>query len=158
MRRLRSRYGAGPAHLLAIVASLAIAVAAVVGWTQRPRDLLNVLIWFAAAIVLHDLVLLPIYSIADRAALGWLPARVTAYARAPALISVLVLAAVFPTVLGFGAHQEHNASGIVEHGYLARWLLLTGVLFALSGLAYVVSGRRAQAARPPSPGRPSGRE
>jgi hypothetical protein len=49
---------------------------------------------------------------------------------------------VFPTVLGFGAHQEHNASGIVEHGYLARWLLLTGVLFALSGLAYTLRGVR----------------
>lgn len=136
MKRLRARYGAGPAHLLATLASFAIAAAAVLGWTQRPRDLLSVLIWFGAAIVLHDLVLLPIYSLADRLTLGRLPARVAAYVRVPALVSVLVLVAVFPTVLGFGAHQEHNASGIVEHGYLVRWLLLCGVLFAVSGLAY----------------------
>jgi hypothetical protein len=138
MRRLRARYGAGPAQLLATLASFAIAGAAVVGWTQRPRDLVNVLIWFGAAIVLHDIVLLPIYSVADRLTLGRLPARVAAYVRVPLLISVFVLAAVFPTVLGFGAHQEHNASGIVEHGYLARWLLLSGVLLALSGFAYAV--------------------
>lgn len=142
MRRLRARYGAGPAHLLATVASLAIAGAAVVGWTQRPRDLTNVLIWFGAAIVLHDLVLLPVYSLLDRVTVGRLPMRMAAYVRVPALVSALVLAAVFPTVLGFGAHQEHNASGIVEHGYLAHWLLLTGVLFALSGFAYALGSRR----------------
>jgi hypothetical protein len=143
VKRLRARYGAGPAHLLATLASFLIAAAAVIGWTQRPRDLLTVLIWFAAAIVLHDMVLLPIYSVADRLTLGRLPARAAAYVRVPALISALVLLAVFPTVLGFGAHQEHNASGIVEHGYLARWLLLSGVLFALSGLTFAVRGLRA---------------
>ncbi len=142
MSRLWSRYGAGPAHLLATLASLAIAGAAVIGWTQRPRDLVSVLIWFVAAIVLHDLVLLPLYSLADRLTLGRLPQRVAAYVRVPALVSVLVLAAVFPTVLGFGAHQAQNASGIGEHGYLPRFLLLCGVLFAISGLAYAISGLR----------------
>jgi hypothetical protein len=142
MRRLRARYGAGPAHLLATLASLAIAGAAVVGWTQRPRDLLSVLIWFGAAIVLHDIVLLPIYSVVDRQTFGRLPVRAAAYARVPALVSAFVLVAVFPTVLGFGAGQEHNASGIVEHGYLARWLLLSGALFALSGLAFAARGVR----------------
>jgi hypothetical protein len=140
--RLRARYGGGPAHLLATIASLAIAAAAVIGWTQRPRDLENVLIWFGAAIVLHDIVLLPIYSLIDRHTLGRLPASLATYVRVPVLTSALVLAAVFPTVLGFGAHQEHNASGIVEHGYLARYLLLTGALFALSGLTYALRSRR----------------
>jgi hypothetical protein len=139
---LRARYGAGPAHLLATVASLAIAGAAVIGWTQRPRDLENVLIWFGAAIVIHDIVLLPIYSLVDRHTLGRLPASLATYVRVPVLTSALVLVAVFPTVLGFGARQEHNASGIVEHGYLARYLLLTGALFALSGLTYAIRGRR----------------
>ncbi len=142
MKRLRERYGAGPAHLLATLASFLIAAAAIIGWTQRPRDLLSVLIWFAAAIVLHDMVLLPIYSIADRLTLGRIPAAVAAYVRVPALVSLLVLAVVFPTVLGFGAHQEHNASGIVEHGYLARYLLLSGGLFAISGLAFALRGVR----------------
>ena len=142
MKRVWQRYGGGPGQLLVTLASLAIAAAAVIGWTQRPRDLVNVLIWFAAAVVLHDLVLLPAYSALDRLTLGRLPVQAAAYARVPALVSALVLAAVFPTVLGFGARQEHNASGIVEHGYLARWLLLTGILFALSGLTYAVRRRR----------------
>jgi hypothetical protein len=142
IRLLRARYGGGPAHLLATVASVAIAAAAVVGWTQRPRDLENVLIWFGAAVVIHDVVLLPMYSLIDRHTLGRLPASLATYVRVPVLTSALVLVAVFPTVLGFGAHQEHNASGIVEHGYLARYLLLTGALFALSGLTYAICGRR----------------
>ncbi|HEX3802509.1 MAG TPA: hypothetical protein VHV75_06700 [Solirubrobacteraceae bacterium] len=141
MRQLRARHGSGPAHLLATLASFAIAGAAVIGWTERPRDLVSVLIWFGAAIVLHDLVLLPIYSLADRLTLGRLPSKAAAYVRVPALVCLLVLAVAFPTVLGFGAHQEHNASGIVEHGYLARFLLLCGVLFALSGLIYAVRER-----------------
>jgi Na+/melibiose symporter-like transporter len=143
MSRLRARYGGGPAHLLATLASLAIAAAAVIGWTQRPRDLMSVLIWFAAAIVLHDLVLLPLYSLLDRITVARLPRRAIAHVRVPLLISVLVLAATFPTVLGFGAGSEHHASGIIEHGYLARWLLLSGVLLALSGLSYAAArGRR----------------
>jgi len=139
---LWARYGGNPAHLLATIASLAIAGAAVMGWMQRPRDIEQVLIWFGAAIVLHDVVLLPIYSLIDRHTLGRLPANVAMHLRVPALTSTLVLIVVFPTVLGFGARRELVASGVVEHGYLARWLLLTGVLFALSGLAYAVSGRR----------------
>jgi hypothetical protein len=142
MRKLRARYGAGPAHLLASIASLAIAGAAVVGWTQRPRDLPHVLIWFGAAIFVHDIVLLPVYSLVDGLTLRRLPARAATYIRVPALISGLVLAVVFPTVFGFGDRTEYAASGIAEHGYLARWLLLTGVLFGLSGLGYAVGSKR----------------
>ncbi len=142
MSRLRARYGGGPAHLLATLASLAIAGAAVVGWTQRPKDLESVLIWFVGAIVLHDMVFLPLYSLLDRVTVGRLPRRAIAHVRVPLLISLLVLAATFPTVLGYGAGSEHHASGVVEHGYLVRWLLLCGALFALSGLSYAARGRR----------------
>ena len=144
MRRLRARYGAGPAHLLATLASFLIAAAAVIGWTQRPRDLLTVLIWFAAAIVLHDMVLLPVYSIADRLTLGRLPgedrrvrARSGTGQRARAGRRV-------PDRARLRGHiRSTMPAAIVEHGYLARWLLLCGGLFALSGLAFAVRGVRA---------------
>ncbi len=138
MKRIWRRYGAGPGHLLATVASFAIAAAAIVGWTQHPKDLHWVIEWFIAAILLHDLVLLPLYSLADRVTIGFLPRRAAVYVRVPTIISLLLLATVFPTVLGYGEHTEHNVSGIVEHGYLLRWLVLTGVLFALSGLAFAL--------------------
>jgi hypothetical protein len=141
VKRIWRRYGEGPLHLLATLASIAIAGAAVYGWSQRHRDLEPVLEWFVAAILLHDLVLLPIYTLADRVTVGFLPTRAAVYFRVPALISGLVLAAVFPTVLGYGGHSTYNLTGIREHGYFVRWLALTGALFALSGLAYAVRGR-----------------
>jgi hypothetical protein len=142
MSRLRARYGAGPAHLLVLIASFAIAGAAVVGWFQRSHDLEGVLIWFAAAIVLHDVVLLPLYSLLDRITIARLPARSTAYVRVPAIISGLLMLVLFPTILGLGAHTEHAASGITEHGYLLRWLLLTAARFLISGGAYALGPTR----------------
>jgi hypothetical protein len=141
-RRLGARYGGSPAHLLASLAALAIAAAAVLGWLQRPRDLEGVLIWFGIAAVLHDLVLLPLYSLVDRISIGQLPRHLGAYVRVPALISGLLFVVLFPTILGYGAATFHGASGLTEHGYLARWLLLSGVLFALSGLAFAARRRR----------------
>jgi hypothetical protein len=146
MRLLRQRYGGGPGHLLVTIACLAIAGAAVIGWSQRHKDFENVLIWFAAAIVLHDLFLLPLYGLLDRATVGRLPLRAAAYVRVPALICGLVLLAVFPTVLGFGARTARHVSGVTEHGYLARWLLMTGAVFLISGFAYVLSAQRSSAA------------
>ncbi|WP_249011521.1 hypothetical protein [Conexibacter sp. DBS9H8] len=141
MRALWRRYGAGPGHLLLSAACLAIAAAAVIGWTQRPGDLMSVLIWFAAAVLLHDLVALPLYSLLDRHSIGRLHPHLAVFLRVPALISGLVLLATFPTVLGFGAHTAEQLSGIREQGYLLRWLVLTAGLFALSAVLRLSSRR-----------------
>jgi ABC-type amino acid transport system permease subunit len=155
-RRFRAAYGAGPLHLLALVAGFAIATAGVLGWFQRPRDVGSVVVWFAAAIVIHDVVLLPLYSLLDRIVLA-LHRRVprprgfphglnaAPYMRIPAMLSGLLLVVFFPVIFGLGAHTELAASGIPERGYLARWLLATGVMFALSGGAYAVAVARARA-------------
>jgi hypothetical protein len=154
---MRSHYGAGPLHLLALLASFAIAGAAVVGWFGRPRDVVSVLVWFGAAIVIHDFVLLPLYSLLDRLAFaGWLtrpeqaqrppregPVNPVPYLRIPAILSGLLLAVFFPVIFGLGSQTELSASGIPESGYLARWLLATGVMFMASGLAYAVAIGRA---------------
>lgn len=165
LRRFRALYGAGPLHLLALLASFAIAGAAVVGWFERPRDVVNVLEWFVAAILIHDLVLLPLYSLLDRIAFGGRSPRIdrahataprrlvnpTPYLRIPAILSGLLLAVFFPVILGLGNQTELSASGIPESGYLARWLLATGVIFALSGIGYAVAVSRAGAPRDPGP-------
>jgi hypothetical protein len=159
LKQFRSLYGAGPLHLLALLASFAIAAAAVIGWFERPRVVVNVLEWFVAAIVIHDLVLLPLYSLLDRIAFGGLGKRgvraqhaaapelvnPTPYLRIPAILSGLLLAAFFPVIFGLGHQTELSASGIAESGYLARWLLATGVLFAVSGVVYAVAVARARA-------------
>ena len=158
---MRSHYGAGPLHLLALLASFAIAGAAVVGWFGRPRDVVSILIWFGAAIVIHDFVLLPLYSLLDRIAFaGWRTPAERAqpqtreslvnplpYLRIPAILSGLLLAVFFPVIFGLGSQTELSASGIRESGYLARWLLATGVMFIASGLAYGVAVGRASRRR-----------
>lgn len=162
--RMRALYGAGPLNLLVLAASFAIAAAAVVGWLQRPRDVLTVLEWFAAAIVLHDLVALPLYSLLDRIAFGRVgagrsraygdaraPVSAVAYLRIPAMLSGLLLLVFSPVLFGLGSGSELSASGIAESGYLARWLLATGLMFAASGLAYAVAMARARAAAPAPP-------
>jgi hypothetical protein len=159
LKRFRALYGAGPLHLLALLASFAIAAAAVIGWFERPRVVVNVLEWFVAAVVIHDLVLLPLYSLLDRIAFGGLGKREvrahraaapelvnpTPYLRIPAILSGLLLAVFFPVILGLGRQTELSASGIAESGYLARWLLATGLMFAVSGVTYAVAVARARA-------------
>ena len=68
MRRLLRWYGANPLHLLALLGSFALAgYAAVQLVSPRP---LAVAVWFAGAVVGHDLLLLPLYSLADRSVIA----------------------------------------------------------------------------------------
>jgi hypothetical protein len=147
-------YGEGPLHLLVVVASFAIAAAAVVGWFERSSDVVGVLAWFIAAIVAHDLVLLPLYSLLDRIAFGRSAGRVprgsgfavdpAPYVRVPAMLSGLLLLVFFPSIFKLGDSTFRIASGMSQSGYLARWLAAAGVMFALSAVAYAVALRRAR--------------
>lgn len=153
LERVRRSLGTGPVGALALLASFAIAGAAVIGWFQRPREVVSVLEWFAACILIHDLFVLPFYTGLDRLLLGPLHARAhrsgpgvlrpARFLRIPLILSSLLFVVFFPVIFGLGRQSELSASGIPEHGYLARWLLATGVMFALSGVAYIVARARA---------------
>src|SRR5690349_25058879 len=67
----RRIYGSHPLHLLTLVAGFALFL--YVTATIKPTALWNpntwwqsIAVWFAAAIIAHDLVLFPIYALADR--------------------------------------------------------------------------------------------
>ena len=64
------------------------------------------------------------------------------YVRVPALVSGLLLLVFFPAISGKGEGAFHGVSGLDYDGYLARWLLITAALFALSGAAYLLRGSR----------------
>jgi hypothetical protein len=157
--RFRALYGASVGNLLVLVLSFAIAGLAVVGWFQRPRDVTTVIEWFVAAVVLHDLVAVPVYTLLDRIVSGSLrhagrrrtilgAVNATPYLRVPAILSGLLLVVFFPVILGLGSQAELTASGIAEQGYLAKWLIASGVLFGLSGVAWGVAARRGTPAAP----------
>ncbi len=166
MRWLRRHYGAGPLHLLTLVACFALAGYA----TSRlvisgPPE--KAVVWFLVAIVGHDLVLWPLYALADRSAVRLArrrPERLPRvpwvnHVRVPVVICVALLTVSFPLVLRMSEPAYHAATGLTEAPFLDRFLLVVGVVFAASALLYAVrlgaAGRRVSAAPPTCRG-PSG--
>jgi hypothetical protein len=141
--RFRQRYGAGPVHLVAHAAGLAIAAYALVQLLGEKRWV-NFAAWFLAAAVLHDLVLLPAYTALDHVVRARLPKPATHrvpivnHIRAPALISALLLLVYFPLILGPAGPAYLSAAGHHPTGYVRNWLLISVALFAGSGAAYAV--------------------
>jgi hypothetical protein len=103
--------------------------------------------WLLAAAVLHDFVLLPLYSAGDRAARQALRGAIN-YVRVPAGLSLLLLLVFWGTIAGKGAGTYHAVSGQDFEGYGTRWLLVTAALFTASALVFLVR-RRSAGHRPP---------
>jgi hypothetical protein len=117
-------------------------------------------VWFVGAAIIHDLVLYPLYALADVAGR---PRRrsvppVTNHVRVPAALSGLLLLVWFPLILGASEREYVASVGLDTSPYLGRWLLVTGVLFAGSALVHAVRRRRAGSRTPagPGPGRSAG--
>lgn len=153
-RRATTRYGADPLHLLALLACFALA-----GYAASRVVVAGIwagfLVWFVGAAIVHDLVLFPLYSLADVAArsrrwrrwrhrprpgVRWPP--MTNYLRVPGGLSGLLLIVWFPLILGGSSRTYRAATTLDTSPYLGRWLLVTGVLFAGSAVAYAVRLRR----------------
>jgi len=138
VRSLHHTYGAGPLHLLGLVACFALSGYAVTRFFDHPEPW-NVLIWLALAIVAHDLVLFPLYSALGRAAerlpqhVG--PVRLINYVRVPALLSGLLLLVWFPLILDLAPESFERVAGRSPDVYLERYLLITGGVFLVSALA-----------------------
>ena len=137
---MRDRYGASPLHLLAHLVLLPLVAFALLQIAER-GDAMRILIWLALSAVVHDLLLLPFYGVLDQAAQR-ATGRAINYVRVPLLLSGLLLLVFFPAISGKGNGAFHGVSGLDYEGYLARWLLITAALFALSGAAYLVRGSR----------------
>lgn len=101
----------------------------------------NVVLWLVAAVVLHDFLILPLYSAADRGARALLPGTKVNYVRVPAGLSLLLLAVFWGTIRGKGEGAYARVSGLAWDGYGTRWLLVTAALFALSAAVYLVRSR-----------------
>jgi hypothetical protein len=131
MRRL---YGATPVHLVAHLALLPLCAWALIELLGA-RQAANIVAWLVAAVVLHDFLVLPLYSGADRAMRLAAGARIN-YLRVPAALSLLMLVVFFGTIGGRGEGAYRAASGLEYDGYAMRWLLVSAALFAASALVY----------------------
>lgn len=66
---IRRHYGANPLHLLVLLGCFALTGYAATRVAAGPT-LPRILLWFAAALVAHDLILFPLYALADRSLTG----------------------------------------------------------------------------------------
>ncbi len=150
MSRLFARtYGDGPRHLIGVTVAI---VAAAYAWTQifaQPQAW-QVVLWFVGAIIAHDLVLLPLYTllyaVAKRAGRsGHRPARdvtVLHHLVVPAAVSVLLLVVWLPEILRVSDVNFRALASLSSHAYLSRWLLITAGLFLASAIVYAARRSR----------------
>lgn len=139
----RRWYGESPWQLVLLAASFALTGYA--GVRLLNGDTLGVLVWFVGAALLHDMVLVPLYSLADR--LPRLAGPYVNYVRVPAALSLLLLLVWFPLISGPPGTYE-PATGMRGGGFALRWLLVSAALFLLSGLLLLArTARTARTAR-----------
>ncbi|MFB7421430.1 hypothetical protein ACFC18_29420 [Streptomyces sp. NPDC056121] len=167
MNRFRTVYGASPLHLLLVLCSFALTGYAGVRLLSDGEPW-RIVIWFVGAALLHDLVLLPLYTVTDRAAQtvlgerrepvdsggaatthpsqGWIN-----YIRVPVFLSGVLLLTYFPLILGRVSHRFTLYTTLSADVFLGRWLLITAVFFALSAVALLIRMRRSRSRKQPPP-------
>jgi hypothetical protein len=148
--RFAAIYGSNPLHLLTMLSGFAL-----MGYilaTFGPATLWNpdswwqsIGVWFAAAVVAHDLLFFPLYALADRAlSVGPRPARrlpkvlARNYIRVPALGAGLTLLIFLPGIIEQGAPTYQAATGQTQQPFLGRWLLLAAAMFGTSAICYTI--------------------
>jgi len=138
-----------PLQILLLACSFALAGYAAV--RLLADDWFEVALWILGAALLHDLVLLPLYAVADRAVTRGLAGagrrEWTLYVRVPAALSGLLLLMWFPLISGKVADSYASKTGLSGDGFMARWLLITAVLFG--GSAALLAWRSLRPPRSP---------
>lgn len=157
----RSLYGGHPAHLLLLIATIALAGFAVSRWLAAPTPV-RLLVWFAAAVIAHDLIAFPIYTGLDRLfvrvvagadpgpVLGkWRRAAIN-HVRIPVFLSLLLFLMWYPLILKRSDGAYFAASGHHQDPYLSNWLLAVAIIFGGSLLIFIgrlaLAGGRARSA------------
>jgi hypothetical protein len=147
-------YGDHLFHFIVVVGALALGayVVSVLGvanlfnptaWWQ------SIAVWFAVAVIGHDLILYPLYTLADRLLPRPLEPRsgrdrasrripLTNYLRMPTMAAALLLVMFLPGIIKQGAPTYHAATGLTQGPYLSRWLLLTAAFYLASAIWYAV--------------------
>ena len=160
MRRLvsvaRRFYGDHPLHLLVLLGSFALFAYVILTlgvdqlWNPQ-KWWQSIAVWFVAAVVAHDLILFPLYAVADRSwtsavavlrrrrrprrALSVSPVN---YLRLPVLASALTGILFLPGIIAQGSETYVAATGLTQDPFLTRWLLLCAGFFVASAIAYAV--------------------
>lgn len=149
MRGFRSAYGGSPLHLLSMLGCFALAGVAALQLADSPA-FLRIVVWFVGAALVHDLLLYPLYMLADRSAQAGLaragggPGSVN-WVRVPTLLSGLLLLLFWPVITQHSEGAYRRASGLTLDPYLERYLAITGALYLGSALLFALTRRRRRA-------------
>lgn len=155
MNRFKSLYGASPLHLLAVIASFAIAAYGFLRIFDSPAPE-STMLFFIAAVFAHDLIAFPMYSALNQIAFRstgekanwWLSEQEVQplnYVRIPFVLSAFCLLLFFPLILRLSSEKFMLVSGQSSDVFLGRWLGIVAVLFTGSAVLYAI--RLGQAAR-----------
>lgn len=149
MRAWRRFYGENPMHLLALLGSFALVGYVIVLVEPDPSAYL-VAVWFLGAVIAHDLILYPLYALADRTVVGarWARTRLTGgcaprvpavnHVRVPVMGSAVLLLVFWPSISGSGEPVLIFASSRNTEQYYGTWLALTAALFLGSAVVYAL--------------------
>jgi len=159
MRWFSRWYGANPLHLLTMIGCFALA-----GYAADrllPHNTVAILVWLAGAVIGHDLLLMPLYTLADRSVTAVFRHRRPPhpptvpwvnYLRVPTALSGMLLLIWFPLIFRLPARFTVLTSLSLDQ-YLWHWVAVTGALFLLSAVAFAVRLRTALGSRQePAPG------
>jgi hypothetical protein len=149
LRGWRYLYGENPLHLLAMIGCFALAGYVVsLLWAEPSLPMLAV--WFAGAVIGHDLVLYPLYALADQPLRGlrWARRRVAPrrpplvpainHVRVPALGAAVLGLVWFPSITARGAEAFAFTAAHPMVGQYENWLLITAALFLGSAVVYAL--------------------
>jgi hypothetical protein len=104
------------------------------------RSAQRIAIWLVACVIVHDLVVMPLYSGGDRA-LRRVAGGAINYVRIPAALSLLMLVVFWGTIAERGERAYRATSGETFDGHAARWLLVSAALFGGSAVLYLLRRR-----------------
>jgi peroxiredoxin len=161
MRRFPRWYGASPLHLLAMLGCFALAGYAVA--ELLPNNFVGIPVWLAGAVIGHDLILMPLYTLADRSAMAVFRHRKPRlpavpwinYLRVPVALSGMLLLIWFPLIFQLPTRFPDTTTLSLDP-YLWHWLAVTGALFLLSATALALRlgavRRGTRKGRAPGPG------
>lgn len=127
-------------RVLGHLAAIGVAAFAISRILEVSSDTLNVFTWLVAGAVLHDAVLLPLYSAADLGARRVIrDRRVINHLRFPAIVSLILLLVYSPTILDRNPGRFELVSGRPQPTHpLEAWLWITVALFAASAVVLAV--------------------
>ena len=141
MNALRKAYGSGLFHFVAVVVCFVVSGYAILRLAGSSKPVL-IGIWFVGALLAHDFLLYPVYTLLDRAVArgqglgGTHRASWVNFVRVPVLLTGLVFLLWFPLILGVNANTYRAASGLGTGRFLGRFLAFTAAVFLVSAALY----------------------